>query len=624
MLTAENWLTVATLSVLAVTVTCFIWGKFRSDMVALGAILTLTLCGVLTPEEACSGFSNTIIPTIAGVFVLGGAIVRSGLAGTIGAKLMQVGGTNQNVLFMLLMGLTALVGSLVSNTGTVAIMMPIVGSVALSLDESPSRFLMPLAFMSGIGGMFTLIGNPANMVVNDVYVRAGYPSLTLFSFAPVGVVCIIFGMLVLAPATSWYLSRRRNEKGGLANRGLSLKELVEKYTLTQNLYKVSVPHHSALPGKSLEDLNLTGNFGVLVQEIRRVKMRSVRFSHARFEQISPGPQHTIEAGDILYCIGNADGVQSLVAQYGLERLSSRGADDAKDKYSFENIGVCELVLMSSSSLVDHSVAESALRKRFDITLLGIHRGDQYILENLKEQTLQAGDSLLVQGTWDHLAKLDGNAEHWVVVGRPEEQSGGSKAQRTMPFVAIVLLLMILSMATGFLPTVVAVLLAALAVLAGGCYRNVSEAYSSINWETLVMIACMLPMAIAMEKTGLVATAARDIVEIGRSYGPLAALALVYAVSSGMNIVISGTPVAVLVAPVAIQVALSLAVDPLPFLFAVAAASCLCFASPFATPANALVMSAGRYTFLDYLKIGLPLQLLMGVVLVLALPWLFPF
>ena len=168
------------------------------------------------------------------------------------------------------------------------------------------------------------------------------------------------------------------------------------------------------------------------------------------------------------------------------------------------------------------------------------------------------------------------------------------------------------------------MLSAVLLIAGKCFKNLEEAYSYINWETVVMIACMLPMATAMERTGLVAVAAEHMTALGAQYGPLAALAVVYGVTSAMNIVISGTPVALLVAPVAIRIALDLGFSPLPFIFAVATASCMCFASSFSTPSNALVMSAGRYTFLDYLKVGLPLQALMAVVMVLVLPLLFPF
>ncbi|UQZ91199.1 SLC13 family permease [Deltaproteobacteria bacterium Smac51] len=615
---------IITIAILTVTVIFFTLGKFRSDMVALCALLGMILFGVLTPQEALAGFSNTIILTIAGVFVIGGAIVRSGLANTVSDRILKTAGSNQSVLFMLLMLITALIGSMVSNTGTVAIMMPIVASLSMSLNTSPSRFLMPLAFMSSIGGMLTLIGNPGNMVVNDVYVKAGYESLTLFSFLPVGIVSLIFGMLVLAPATSYYLSRRKNEKGEPRDKGLTLTDLAEKYNLAGNMYRVSVPGSSTLAGRSLMDLNLTGGYGVFIQEIRREKKHSGGFGPHETLQIAPGPSVVISGGDTIYVMGSQEKVEALAADYGLRQIKLKAGDDIRDKYTFDAIGICELVLMSSSRLVNITVAESGLREQFGLSVLSIQRGNQYIMENIRDQVMQSGDALLVQGTWDNITRLDESSPHWVVVGRPWDQAGSAGSKKKIPYVATVILLMIASMATGLLPTVVSVLLAALAMGVGGCFKNVEDAYSSINWETLVMIACMLPMATAMEKTGLVRIASDYMTSFGLSNGPLAALAMVYALTSVLNIIISATPVALLVAPVAIKVAIDLGVSPLPFVFAVATSSCMCFASPFSTPSNALVMSAGRYTFFDYLKIGLPLQALMGVVMVLALPKLFPF
>lgn len=622
---SEVWITLVTFAVLAVTVVFFISGKYRSDVIALCALLALMFFGVLTPGEALSGFSNSLILTLAGVFVVGGAIVRSGLASAISAKILGIAGNNQNLLFMLLMLITAAIGSLVSNTGTVAIMMPIVVSMALSIDISPSRFLMPLAFMSSIGGMMTLIGNPGNMVVNDVYVKAGNDPLTLFSFLPVGLVSLVFGMLVLAPATSFFLARRKNEKGEIKDKGISLKDLANKYHLAQNSYKIFVPNSSPMIGQSLGNLRLTAKYGVVIQDIRRFIQPHGRFvSSSRHKQIAPGRDTVIQGDDILYCMGTLEHVESLVSEYQLELMSMLAAEMGQDKYIFESMGICELVLMSSSSLVKRTIEETSLREHFGISVLGIQRGNQNILDDLKDQVLQSGDSLLVQGPWENLARLDEYSENWVVVGRPQELAVQAGRKNRIVYVSVVLLLMIVSMATGIFPTVLAVLLAALAIGLGGVYRNVEEVYSAINWETIVMIACMLPMAIAMEKSGIAGAASETITELGRIYGPWIALAVVYGITSVLNIVISATPVALLVAQVGIQVALGLEVSPLPFVYAVAVASCMCFASPFSTPSNALVMSAGRYTFLDYLKIGLPLQALMGILMVLVLPYLFPF
>lgn len=618
------WTTLITLAVLLLTVAGFISGRFRSDIVALSAILALMLFGVLTPAEALSGFSNPLILTVAGMFVIGGAVVRSGMAEVISGKILGVSGANQNVMYMLVMLITALIGSLVTNIGTVAIMMPIVVSMARSLGVNSSRFLMPLAFMSGIGGMTTLVGNPANMVVNDLYIQAGYPSLTLFSFLPVGLVTLAFGLLVLSPTTLYFLSRRKEERGEAGDRGLSLIDLAEKYHLGQNLHKISVPAGSALAGRSLEDLGLTGRYGVIIQGVRRPRGVAGPFSPARSIQIAPDRDTVIQTGDLLYCLGALDHVQGMIAECGLGFCTAPEADDAGDKYSFEAVGIAELVVMSSSRVVGRSVADAALRENFGITLLGIQRGDQYILEDLKDQILQAGDSLLVQGPWEKLSRLAEHADNWVVVGRPQEYAAKQRAGGKLPFVSVVITVTIFFMATGLLPIVEAILLACLALGLGGVYRNAGEAYSTIGMETVVMVACVLPLSIAMEKAGIMGAAAEFITAFGHSHGPWIALALIYALCSGLNIVLSTTPVVLLMTLPAIQAATELGVSPLPFVYGVATAACMCFASPISMPANTLVMSAGRYTFMDYLRIGLPLQALLGLLMVLVLPFLFPF
>ena len=613
---SEPWPMVITLSTLLITVVFFIYGKIRSDLVAVAALVILMFTGVLTPAEAFTGFSNPIIFTIASMFIVSGAIVRSGLANTISASILGIAGTNQKLLFFLIMIITALIGALVSNTGTVAIMMPIVGSMALALNVSPSRFLMPLAFMAGIGGMLTLVGNPPNMVANDVYVKAGYESLKLFSFLPIGIICMLFGVFILTPVTSFMLARRSAKKQEKTlEEGNVLDALADKYKLAQNIDSVYVPEDSPAVGKPLSELKLT-DFKVTIQEIRRKKKKGLATS---FEQVVPEASTVLKGGDQLSLMGTHEAALVAAEYYGFN-IKQEG--DKKTPYKFDAIGICELVIMSASRLANATIASSGLREQFGITVLGIQRGDKYILENLKDQVINSGDALLVQGTWANINRLDNESRNWVVVGKPMENTAIQK--RRIPHVIIILFAMIVIMATGVLPTVLAALMAALALIVAGCFKNMRDAYTFMNWETLIMIACMLPLATAMDKTGIVAIVGNKMSSIGIAYGPLAALGAIYIITSLLNTVISFTPLALLIAPIAMRIALQLDCDPLPFMFAVAASAGLCFGSSFSTPSNALVVSAGRYTFMDYLKIGLPLQLLLGLVLIFTIPLIFPF
>ncbi len=619
-----------TLGVLALTVIGFVSTKIRNDLVALCSLLLLIVTRVLTPQEAFSGFANSIIFVTAGMFVISTAIVRTGLAAVISNQILAVAGKNTHLLYFLVMIIAAVTGSMVSNIGTVAIMLPIVVGLAMNIGQSPSRFLMPLAFMSSIGGMFTLIGNSPNMVVNDVYVKAGHPTLKLFSFFPVGLVCFLFGLLVLTPVTSFLLHRlvkkKKEKQSGDSKQGLSLKDLAEKYHLAENLFKVTVPGDSPVVGRRLLDLCWPEKSGVVIQEIDRVERSAGYFGigQPKSVQVAPEPGTVIYPGDTLRVRGSPHSVRTMVDDCRLQLVGPEKESRYQDKDRFVAIGICELILMSSSRLVKRKVCESGLRDHFGLTVLSIHRGDQYIWADIKDQEMQAGDALLVQGAWSSLAKLDEFTHDWVVVGRPKEHAGVGRLREKMPLVAVVLAAMVLSLAFNLVPTVTAVLMAAIALVAGGCFKNMDEAYAAINWENLVMISCLLPMALAMEKTGIVGGISSVLLTLGVKFGPYVALGVIYAAASGLNIVMSTTPVALLVSPVAMNIADSLGYHPLPFLFAVATAASMSFASPFSTPANALVMSAGRYTFGDYMRIGLPLQILMGVVMVFALPRLFPF
>lgn len=614
-----------TLIILAITVVLMASGKIRSDLVAFGALLCMMLFSILTPQEGLSGFSSSVIFVMVGMFVIGGAIVRTGLASIISSKILSIAGKNTNVLFMMVMILTAVIGSLVSNTGTVAIMMPIVVSLSLTIDESPSRFLMPLAFMSSIGGMFTLLGNSSNMVANDAYVKAGFPSLTLFSFFPVGLVCFLFGILVLAPVTSRYLSRRKNAKPEPDSHLFSMRKLAEKYQIVQNMYYLEITKDSEIADYRLIDLHLPEKFGVVVADIIRPRMRHGQslFSAQRPRHFFPDADTVLRRGDVLQVVGSVTGVKTMADDTGLHMVSADTLA-GNDEGGYSPIGICELIIMSSSRLVKRTVAESGLRNQFGITVLGIQRGSQYIIEDIKDLAIQSGDSLLVQGTWENLTRLEEFSNNWVVVGRPKDRAGTSQQQGKIPLVLAVVAAMLVVTAFNVLPIVVAVLSAALVLILGGCFKNMDDVYSTMGWETLVMMACLLPMSIAMENAGILDLISTYMVSFGGDYGPHVTLAVMYGIASLLNIVISTTPVTLLIAPVAVQVAESLQCSPLPFLVAVATAASMCFASPFSTPANALVMSAGRYTFTDYLKVGVPMQILMGVVVVAVLPYIYPF
>ena len=293
---------------------------------------------------------------------------------------------------------------------------------------------------------------------------------------------------------------------------------------------------------------------------------------------------------------------------------------------FYDIGIAEIVFMPTSRMLNRTIMEIGFRDKFNVNVLGIRRRKEYILQDLGKVKVHSGDVLLVQGTWNDIARLNREDADWVVLGQPLEEASKVTLDYKAPVAAAIMLLMIAMMVFDFIPVapVTAVIIAALLMVLTGCFRNVEAAYKTINWESVVLIAAMLPMSLALEKTGASAYISDSLVHGLGDYGPFALMAGIYFTTSLLTMFISNTATAVLLAPIALQSATQMGVSPVPFLFAVAVGASMCFASPFSTPPNALVMPAGQYKFIDYIKVGLPLQIIMGIVMVFALPLLFPF
>ena len=626
-----------TLIILIITVAMFIWGRVRADIVALTALAALLVLGILTPAEALAGFSSPIVIMMIGLFVVGGAIMQTGLAKLTGNKLMALSRGNETVTFLLVMLVTSFIGAFVSNTGTVALMMPIIMSLAAGSGMQSSRFLMPLAFAGSLGGMLTLIGTPPNLVIDEVLTEAGFKPLAFFSFFPVGIIVIAIGIIVLMPLSKIFLSQKQN--GKKKKNGKSLDDLVDEYQLLDNLHRYIVPSKRTaaaidengqmmdIVGKTLKDLSIQKKYGVSIIEIRNEKKSRLGLVKDVNQNMAKSSS-TIAVHDTLYIMGDEEKIERFAQDYDLRKM--------KDvKIDFYDLGLTEIVVMPTSNFAGLRIGEANLRKRFGINVLGVKRGGsssdgkvgkEYITDNLIATRLHVGDMLLVQGEWTNLAHLTADTTNWVVLDQPEKTADKVLLDYKAPVAAAIMLLMIAMMVFDFIPVapVTAVIIAGLLTVFAGCFRNVEAAYKTINWESIVLIAAMMPMSTALEKTGASALVSQGLVDSLGSMGPTALLAGIYFTTSLMTMFISNTATAVLMAPIALVAAQQVGVSPYSFLFAVTLGASMCFASPFSTPPNALVMKAGGYTFMDYVKVGLPLQIIIGVVMTFVLPLLFPY
>lgn len=606
-----------TLATLLVASFFFMRGKVRSDLVAVCALLILALTGVLTPTEALAGFSNSVVIMMIGLFVVGAGIFRTGLAKMISSKILQTAGQNENKLFILVMLVTASIGAFVSNTGTVAVMMPIIVSMAASANISPRRYLMPLAFASSMG-MFTLISTPPNLVIQNALVDAGYEALSFFSFAPIGFIALGIGVVVLFFLSKLLVSKS-DSSSGKKKEGKSLVELAQEYQLQQQSYKVEVKSDSPLLNKTLAELKIASAYDISISKIIR-KNGNSRFRKKFIEEVT-GPKSVILKDDVLYCLGDIENIERFVSDNDLH-LEKKS--DETPFAGFQESGIAEVFIMPNSRLINRTISEISFREEYNVNVLGIQRQNEYKMRDIKDTKLHSGDALLIQGTWKDLANLDNRQDDLVLVGQPLKEAAKVTLDQNAPIAAGIMILMVLAMVLEILPSVIAIMLAAVLMVVTGCLRNMEEAYNSINWESVVLIGAMLPMATAFQNTGVDTLISGSLVNHLGDMGPYALLAGIYFCTSLLTMFISNTATAVLFTPIALKAAEGMGISPYPFLFAVAVAASMCFASPFSTPPNALVMTAGRYTFMDYMKVGLPLQVIMGIIMILALPLLFPF
>lgn len=610
-----------TVIVLIATVAMFIAGKMRSDIVALCSLILLLIAGILTPAEAFAGFSSSVVIMMVGLFVVGGAIFQTGLAEAIGGKIMKFAGGSSTRLFLLVVVTTAIIGGFVSNTGTVALMMPIAVSVAMRSGTRPAFLLMPLAFASSMGGMLTLIGTPPNLVIQEALQNAGYKPLGFFSFLPVGVICIVIGIIVMLPLCRLFFYKKKIDKKQTTGKGKTLDELAQEYRIKGGVSRFEVTNNATgIKGKSVAELDLRNRYGISILEIRNESRGHGRLIKNVSQSIAT-PERVLQAGDIIYILGDKDNVNRFAADSGLDKVQAGGGVD------FYDLGIAEIVLMPDSRIVGQTVRASKFRELYSINVLGIRRGKDYFTDDIPSQKLHAGDVLLVQGVWSNISRLaDEEESDWVVIGNPEKQERLVILDYKAPLCAVIMILMVAAMVFDFIPIapVTAVVTAAVLMVVCGCYRSVDAAYATINWQSIVLIAAMMPMAVALEKTGVSARISHTLVAALGAGGPVVLLGGLYFTTSLLTMFISNTATAVLMAPIAMTAATEVGVSPYPFLFAVTLGASMCFASPFSTPPNALVMHAGEYTFGDYIKVGLPLQIIMGIVMTLVLPLLFPF
>ncbi|MGB7876093.1 MAG: SLC13 family permease [Anaerolineales bacterium] len=623
-MTPNMWLA---LGILLFAIIFFVTEWLRVDVVALIVVIALMLTGLLKPAEAIAGFSNPVVLTIAALFVIGGGVLQTGLAATIGNQILKIAGTNPTRLIVTVMLAVAFLSAFMSDTGTVAVLLPAVISLAASARVSPSKLLIPLSFGALLGGAATLIGTPPNLIVSEILRESGAQPFRFFDYTPIGFLLIIAGTAFMLTIGKRLLPDHVSTQD--LQRVETPEEIARRYRLPDNLYRLRVRKTSPLIGKTITEGEFGARFSVNIIEIRRIptertvvkvgETRLVRQAEKPFS-IKPSAKTRIHAEDLLLVQGTSTDVAHLAASWNLG-VQPAGTEDDKSIINQE-VGLAEVLLPPESHLIDKSLTDLRFGSRYRLSVLGIQRPGANEALNLKTTTLHFGDILLVLGSWDDILALRKRRRDFVVMGQPESMLGPANRSKA-PIAALIMVLMLLSMVGEVLPLTTTSMLAALLMILTGCL-TIDEAYGFIDWKSIVLVAGMLPMSTALEHVGMVNLAAASLTNTLGLLGPIWVLGGLFIATSIFTQVLSNTATAVLIAPLALAAGHNLSIQPHAFLMAVGIAASMAFASPVASPVNTLVMGAGNYRFIDYIKIGAPMLLIGLIIAMTVLPLLWPF
>lgn len=604
--------------VLLATMVLFVTEWLRMDLTALLALLALMLLKILTPEEALAGFSDPVVLMIAGLFVVSGSLQQTGMAHALSRMLTKIGGAGEVRLLLVTMGTVALLSALMSSSGATAILIPVVVNLAWQAKISPSKLLLPLALGSLIGGLLTLIGTPPNLVISNQLVSRGLPPLNFFTLTPIGVCVLLLGIGFMALVGRHWLPDRAQDAPGYTGEeaDLSLEDLAAAYHLPSDLFRVRVRATSPLVASTLSAANLRQRYHVSILEIQPWPAREGLPGPARMAT----PETVIQANDLLRIQGATEAVTRLAR---IERLGILPPEETAGPVLSQEVGLVELLLPPRSHLIGQTLQEFQFRDRYQVTVLSVRRYGEPLAGDTATLPLRFGDTLLVLGTWERIRALQREHRNFIVVGQPREMLEAQRTPRRALTAGLIIAVMLVLMSFSITPPVVAVLLAAAAiVLFTG--MSMEQAYDTLNWQSIVLMAGMLPMATALQNTGGMAFIANALTQSLGQFGPLVTLAGLFVLTALFSQFISNTATTVLMAPIAYYVAVSLAVSPYPLLVAVAVAASTAFATPVSTLSGALVMAPGGYRFGDYVKVGGTFQVLVLLGCLVVIPLLFPF
>ncbi|MCK6577896.1 MAG: anion permease [Anaerolineae bacterium] len=568
----------------------------RADLVAVLALLVLALTGVVSPEEALVGFSQSAVITIIGLFVITRGLEETGVVNALANRLRTLGGVGEARMVFLTMAVGALLSLAMNNIAAGALLLPAIAQVARESDIPPSKLLIPLAFGTLVGGMATYF-TTANIILSGLLVAQGQTGLTMGDFLPVGGLIVVCALIFMVLIGRRLLPRRESASINLSPRRVS-RSLYETYQLEERLWEFVVLPGSVVAGRALRDSQIGEKLGVTVLAIWR--------GHQAI--LTPPPECALESGDLLLILGREDRIVQL-ADWGM-RLGREGANGAHHQRPFE-VDLTEVIIPPRSSAISRTLTDLRFRSKYGLTAVALWREGRSYRTDVGRFALHEGDALLMVGV---KARIDLLARERDFLVLQSAHALSPAAPQKAP-VALAITLIVLALAIfDIIPIPLAALGGAAAMTLTGCL-NMDEAYQAIEWRIVFLIAGLLPLSIGLVETGLSEQLGAFLTQSLLPFGALGMIAGFFAAAALVTQVIGGQVAALVVGPVAVSAALAAGVNPQAAAVAVAIGCSAAFLTPVAHPVNILMMGPGGYTPRDFPRVGVWMLLLTGAALI---------
>ena len=600
-----------TLGILALSLLFFAAEWLPMDITAIGIAVLLMMTGLVSPDEGIAGFSNSATITVLAMFILSAGISRTGALQFISELLFKWGGTHPSRQILAMGVLVAPIHCFITNAAIVAVFLPLIEDWCRKRKISVSKLLMPLSYATILAGMITVIGTSTSVLASSLSSKLGFGAFNLFEFADIGILTFGVGLIYLAIAAPRLLIERKPPSG---------MNLSENYRLQGYVYEVILPPGSNLIGQSLNSSGIQRKFDLDVLELIR---NGVSFAQ-------PVADKLLCAGDVLLARGSREDLLKIRDERGIDILPD--VQFQKDGYgstlTSDEDGMGEVMVLSNSSLIGSTLKDVRFRQRYNVTVLAIRRGEELVRERLGKVALKFGDLLLVQGPKQSLVGLQNSQDVLLT-----EQSNVEMLRRDKAWIAIAIVCTVVLLSTfnglplhlgsltfkGF-PILVSALLGAFLMLVTGCLKP-GELYGSIRWDVIFILAGLIPLGTAMEKSGTTALIAHSLTVWGSGLSGYWVLTLFYAVTSVLSAVLSHAAAVVLMLPLGVEVAKALHINPMALIYIITFASSNTFLTPIGYQTNVMVYGPGGYKFLDFTKLGAPLHLILTFLTPLLVIWL---